>query len=339
MQGVENKTVAVLGAGSWGLAAALALERAGQRVRIWGHRAETIDSLRTKRSSPKLPNITLPRSFTFSSEMSEVILDADAVLFVTPAQTTAAVARAAAEFVSSDQRLIELSKGIEKGSLRRMTEVLLAEIPQARPEQVVALSGPSHAEEVAREAPTSVVAASVSEASAVWTQELFSSPSLRVYRSDDVIGVEIGGAVKNIIAIAAGIAQALQLGDNTLGALVTRGLAEISRLGVKLGANPLTFAGLSGLGDLITTCFSRHSRNRRLGELVGQGTPLEAARESLGMVAEGVDTCVSVRDLALREGVETPITEQVYLTLFEAKDPREALRELMGRELKEEIWT
>ena len=330
--------VTVLGAGSWGLALTLSLLRGGHKVRLWAHRRETADQLNNTHTSSKLPCITLPEELTVSSQLSESVRGASALIIATPAQSVSQIGRALAPLIDPGQILIILSKGIEKESLLRMSEALSACLTDHGPDNICILSGPSHAEEVARSAPTSVVAASRSERVAVWTQKLFSSDTFRVYRSDDVTGVEIGGSVKNIIAIASGITRALGLGDNAQGALLTRGLAEMSRLGVKLGANALTFAGLSGLGDLISTCFSRHSRNRALGEKIGSGESLSQALESLGMVAEGVDTCRAVRSLAAREDVETPITDQVFQILFEGKDPKQGVRELMGRSLKQELW-
>lgn len=338
---VSEKTakITILGAGSWGCATALALTRSGNSVTLWSHREESARKLAQSRRPEKLPSAELPETVSVTAELGDAISGAECVMFCVPAQKTAVVAESAAQYCSSDQVFVSLSKGIEKESLKRMTEILQERIPAATEENTAALSGPSHAEEVARSAPTTIVAASKSERTALWLQEVCSNSSFRVYRSSDVIGVEFGAAVKNIIAIAAGITQALNLGDNALGALVTRGLAEISRLGVSMGADPLTFSGLSGLGDLITTCFSQHSRNRKVGELIGKGMSLDQVLTELGMVAEGVDTCVSVRDLAARQGVEMPITEEIYRTLFEGKAPADALRDLMGRSLKEEIWS
>ncbi len=330
--------VTILGAGSWGLAVALALHRAGRKVTVWAHRSETAQSLRDKRLSTKLPNAPIHPEITISDDLVGSVTGAEAIVFAAPAQQTGALAEKVAPLALARQRFILLSKGIEKGSNRRMSQVVEDTIPAASADNICALSGPSHAEEVASFQPTSVVAASKSEQVSIWTQELFSSDVFRVYRTSDVVGVELGGAVKNIIAIASGITRALGLGDNVQGALITRGLAEMSRLGAKIGADPLTFSGLSGLGDLVTTCFSRHSRNRHVGEQIGSGVKLSDVLSSMEMVAEGVDTCVGVRDLARDVGVETPITEEVYQTLFEGKEPREAVRHLMSRKLKEERW-
>ncbi|MFQ5607893.1 MAG: NAD(P)H-dependent glycerol-3-phosphate dehydrogenase [Candidatus Zixiibacteriota bacterium] len=334
----EKHTIAVLGAGSWGVAVALSLLRNGHKVHLWGRDTQKIDGLKRTRISPRLPGVKIPDSLFITDNLQNALAGAEAVIFATPAQALSQVAGQITGYFDSGRALVILCKGIEKGTLRRMSEALCAALPQTNPDSVCVLSGPSHAEEVARSQPTSVVAASSSERVAVWTQRLFASATFRVYRTDDVAGVEFGGSVKNIIAVASGITQALRLGDNAQGALITRGLAEMTRLGIKLGAQPLTFAGLSGLGDLVTTCFSRHSRNRNLGEMIGAGISLTEALDSLGMVAEGVDTCVAVRDLAARHSVETPITDQVYQILFEGKDPKQGVRELMGRTLKEEIW-
>ena len=337
MSEYSNK-ITILGAGSWGLAVASLLERNGHRVRVWSYLQSEADALISTRTSPKLPQVTLASEIEITTDLKSALLDTKCVVFALPTQTVRGVAQKLESFVNTDMILVSLSKGIEKSTLKRASEVLISEIPAATENNVTVVSGPSHAEEVAMRKPTSVVVASASERAGAWVQEVFSSGDFRVYRSDDVVGVEMGGAVKNIIAIAAGIAASLGLGDNSTGALLTRGLAEMSRLGLKLGANPLTFAGLSGIGDLITTCFSKHSRNRAVGERIGKGEKLPEILESIGMVAEGVDTCVSVRDLAKQNDVETPITDAVYSTLFENKDPRAAVKELMGRSLKEEMW-
>lgn len=233
--------------------------------------------------------------------------------------------------------IVNLAKGIEAGSLRRMSEVI-GEAAGVEPGRVATLSGPSHAEEVARDMPTTVVVASVSTDLALQVQGLFAGEFFRVYQSDDLIGVELGGSLKNIIAIAAGIVDGLALGDNTKGALITRGLAEITRLGVAMGARAETFAGLSGLGDLVTTCYSAHSRNRHVGEKLGTGRKLDEVLADMTMIAEGVETTRSGYDLARRHSVEMPITEEVYHVLFEDKDAREALGNLMERRLRAEIW-
>jgi len=331
--------VTILGAGSWGLAVALALHRADRKVTVWAHRSATAQALDCDRVSSKLPEKHIPAGITITNDLVAAVADTEALVFAAPAQQTGGLAQKVAPLVRPGHKFILLSKGIEKGSLKRISEVVTDTIPAATEDNICALSGPSHAEEVANFQPTSVVAASKSEAVSVWTQELFASDVFRVYRTADVVGVELGGAVKNIIAIASGIVRALGLGDNVQGALITRGLAEMSRLGVKLGADPLTFSGLSGLGDLVTTCFSRHSRNRYVGEQIGSGAKLSDVLSSMEMIAEGVDTCVGVRDLARQHGVETPITEEVYQTLFENKEPRDAVRQLMSRSLKEERWT
>ena len=219
-----------------------------------------------------------------------------------------------------------------------MSQVVLEETPNSEQLKVITLSGPSHAEEVAIDMPTTVVCAGTDDVSVRTVQEEFSSGNFRVYHSDDLIGVELGGSLKNVIAIAAGIADGLGMGDNAKGALITRGLAEITRLGVSMGASPETFAGLSGIGDLVTTCFSRHSRNRAVGERIGRGETLEQILKSMTMVAEGVATCRSAWELAVRFDVEMPITDQIYQVLFNGKSPAEAVADLMGRSLKAEIW-
>ena len=245
-----------------------------------------------------------------------------------------ATAERAKEAVNSGALVVSAAKGIEEGTYKRMTEVLESELGETR--GVAALSGPSHAEEVSRKMPTTVTVACADETAAGELQELFITPYFRVYTNDDVIGVEMGAALKNVIAIASGVADGLGFGDNSKGALLTRGLAEIKRLGVDMGARPETFAGLSGLGDLITTCMSRHSRNRYVGERLGRGDKLDDIIAGMKMVAEGVKTTRTARELALARNVEMPITEEMYLVMFEGKDAREAVNDLMTREAKAE---
>ena len=256
------------------------------------------------------------------------------VVFALPSHLMRQLASQTAPQVTSGILAVNVAKGLERKTLKRMSEVLEEELPGGIP--VVTLSGPSHAEEVSRGIPTAVVAAARSRTHGRRVQEMFMGPDFRVYTNDDLVGVELAGSLKNIIAIAVGICDGLGYGDNTKGALITRGLAEISRLGLTLGARQETFSGLSGMGDLITTCASRHSRNRYVGEQIGKGRSLQEVLDSMEMVAEGVNTTDSGRALARREGVEMPITEQVYSVLFEGKDPRAAVMELMTRDPKPE---
>jgi glycerol-3-phosphate dehydrogenase (NAD(P)+) len=256
-----------------------------------------------------------------------------------PAQTIRSVCTALNPILDDRRFFINLAKGVEVGSLLRMSEVIEKFIDSASKDNIATLSGPSHAEEVARGIPTSVTAASTNINFAERIQNIFSNGFFRVYRSDDVIGVELGGSLKNVVAIASGITQGLGYGDNTSGALLTRGLAEITRMGVKMGADPLTFSGLSGIGDLITTCLSKHSRNRHVGERIGQGEKLDEILESMVMVAEGVATCKSAYAMAEKYKVEMPITAEAHKVLFENKPPDRAVKDLMTRSLKEEIWS
>jgi glycerol-3-phosphate dehydrogenase (NAD(P)+) len=326
-------TVAVLGAGSWGTTLAFHLHQAGAEVRLWGIVQEDLDTmLRTRENRKFLPGIMLPDGVKVLRELEAALEAADFTLYVVPSQ---AVREVAAKVASTG--LVSLpvcaAKGLELGSLKRMSEVLDECLGERDP---VILTGPSHAEEVSRGIPTSVVAAAHDEARARAVQVLCSTGSFRVYTNTDVAGCEYGAALKNIIAIAAGVCDGIGWGDNTKGALLTRGLAEISRLGVALGGRRETFFGLAGMGDLITTAMSRHSRNRHVGEGIGRGQTPDEVLGSMVMVAEGVTTARAARELGRAHGVELPITEQVCAMLFEGRSPREALQALMSRDLRSE---
>ncbi|UCD17763.1 MAG: NAD(P)-dependent glycerol-3-phosphate dehydrogenase [Candidatus Zixiibacteriota bacterium] len=330
---------AVLGAGSWGIAIANCLASNGHRVTLWEFDRSEYQNLVDRRCHPtKLPDIFIPPETLITNDLEEAVSEADFLVLAIPAQKIRQVCLQVNEVVHRPTCCVNLAKGVEIGTLMRMSEVLRATLSWIDDDHIATLSGPSHAEEVARNVPTSVVAASTSLKFAERIQRLFSSSSFRVYRSQDIIGVELGGSLKNVVAIAAGVTSGLGYGDNTMGALITRGLAEISRMGVKLGADPLTFAGLSGIGDLITTCISPHSRNRYVGNRIGKGEMLEDILRGMVMVAEGVDTCRSAEEMARRYQVDMPITREVYNVLFENKDPSQALVDLMGRSLKEEVW-
>jgi glycerol-3-phosphate dehydrogenase (NAD(P)+) len=322
----------VLGAGSWGTTLAVHLARAGHSSVIWGNVPAELDRMEVERENRKfLPGILLPPEVKVQRELEAALAGAEVIVFVVPSQAMREVAGRVA--ASRPRGLwVSAAKGLEQGSLRRMSEVL----DESLQEPGVVLTGPSHAEEVSRGVPTSVVAASRDEARARVVQELLSTPAFRVYTNDDVTGCEIGAALKNVIAIAAGVCDGLGYGDNTKGALLTRGLAEISRLGVAMGGRRETFFGLTGMGDMITTAMSRHSRNRHVGERLGMGEGLEQVLGSMWMVAEGVHTARAARELGRRHGVEMPITEQVCALLFEGRAPREALTALMTRDLKRE---
>lgn len=332
------EAAAILGAGSWGMAIARLLDKNGLSVRLWEHDPVAYNQLAEHRCQPdKLAGVTLNESIRITDNLHEGIDGARLIVLATPAQYLRSVLVRIKGRDLQAVGFVNLAKGIETGTLKRMSEVVQEEL-SVSPEQTVTLSGPSHAEEVVADMPTAVVAAGCSEDFLVQVQESFSNRSFRVYKSDDLIGVEMGGSLKNIIAIAAGIASGLGTGDNTLGALITRGLAEITRLGEAMGASARTFAGLSGIGDLVTTCASRHSRNRYVGERIGRGEKLVDILAGMTMSAEGVDTTRSGYALARRREVEMPITDEVYQVLFEGKPPAEAVDELMGRELKSEIW-
>jgi len=332
------KRVCVLGGGSWGIAVARLLHENGNEVTIWEFNpadAETL--LRTREHSQKLPGTRLPDQVAVTSKIGEAARDAEFVCFVIPSHTVRHAASLLQDQKSPGRIYVNCAKGIEGDTFMRMSEVIASEISDADDSNIVTLSGPSHAEEVAAHLPTSVVVAGKSAEAAETVQRLFNNEYFRVYTSLHIRAVELGGSVKNVIAIASGICHGLGFGDNTSGALITRGLAEIVRLGEALGADAMTFAGLSGLGDLVTTCLSRHSRNRHVGERIGKGETLTDILSSMVMVAEGVKTTRSVYELSRSLGVEMPITEQVYRILFEQKDPLVALRELMTRDLKSEI--
>ncbi len=338
MTALTDRPIAVLGAGSWGTALAYSLsEYGGQRVHLWARRRSLVDAIRrTRRNVDYLPDAALPETVTVTTDEAEAVAGCGLVVFATPSQAVRAVAGHVAGKIGPEHTVVSVAKGIEVGTLLTTTGVLRDALPAADPARTGVLYGPSHAEEVGAGRPTTVVAAVPDADAAHAVQEAFMTPVFRVYTNADLIGVEIAGSVKNVMALAAGISDGVGLGDNAKAALVTRGLAEIKRLGLALGADPLTFSGLAGLGDLVVTCFSRHSRNRHFGEEIGRGRSMEEVEADMKMVAEGVKTAVSVRELARREGVEMPITEAVYHILFHHLDPKEAVYELMTRAAKQE---
>ena len=330
--------VSVLGAGSWGTALGVHLDEGGHAVRMWEFFPELAKDLVEKRENvPMLPGIRIPESIVITSDIAEALDGAEMVLFVVPTPAVRSTARAAAPHLHGSPLIVNAAKGIEQGTGSRVSTILEEELPGDLEGRTVTLSGPSHAEEVSRKIPTAVVAASPDRAAAEVVQQVFSTDRFRVYTNTDQVGVELAGSLKNVIAVAAGVLDGLGFGDNTKGALLTRGLAEIGRLGVALGADPLTFSGLSGMGDLITTCTSRHSRNRYVGEQIGRGKTLEETLSDMVMVAEGVNTIQSAWELAQTTGVEMPITTAMHQVLFEGKDARTAVAELMTRDLKPEL--
>lgn len=329
--------VAVVGGGSWGTALGNLLAGSGRSVRLWVHDPGLAEEMRRTRRNPKyLPDFPLADGVVPTGDLGAAIEGAGLVVSVSPSHVVREVMGGAAAHVSPEADVVSASKGIENDSLQRMTEVLDEVLPGAK-RRLAVLSGPSFAVEVSRGVPTAVTVASADGAVVERVREAFATPRFRVYTSDDVVGVELGGAVKNVVAIATGIADGLAYGHNARAALVTRGLAEISRLGMALGGERLTFMGLAGLGDLVLTCTGDLSRNRTVGLRLGRGESIEEILADMEMVAEGVKTTRSVRDLARRAGVEMPITEQVYSMLYDSKDPRMVVEELMTREYKPEF--
>lgn len=327
---------AVLGAGSWGTAYAKVLADAGNQVTIWARREEVAAAIRGYRTNPDyLPSVRLPERVTATADPEQAIRGAGLVVLALPSQTLRGNLSAWRGWVDPDATLVSLAKGIELGTTKRMSEVIV-EAAGVGPERVVVVSGPNLAVEIAAEQPAATVIAGRDPDRATALQLASSTPYFRPYTNEDVVGCELGGTVKNVIALAYGIATAMRLGDNTKATLITRGLAETARLGVRLGADPLTFAGLAGLGDLVATCSSPLSRNRTFGEHLGRGDTLAQAQAATRQTAEGVKSCLAVRDLARAHGVEMPITEQVEQVCHEGVDPRVAVAALMSRSMKPE---
>ncbi len=321
--------ITVIGAGAWGSSLARLLRQGGHQVTLWGHVPEWLEEIRqTGRNDRFLPGIDLPRDLVLESRLPQAIEGADGLLVAVPSQAFRQVTSALKDYSGI---IVTVTKGIEYHTDLTMCGVLSQTAPNAR---CAALSGPTFAIEVARDVPTAIVAASHDLTTANWVQVLFNRPTFRVYTSLDLLGVELGGALKNVIAIAAGVCDGLGFGDNSKAALVTRAISEIRRLGVACGAQAVTFTGLSGLGDLMVTCFSRHSRNRGFGERIGRGeTPKEIAASMLA-VAEGYPTARSAYELARKKGVTTPVIDEVYAMLYEDKNIAQAVRDLMSRDLK-----
>ena len=328
--------IAVIGAGSFGIALAHLLAGNGHDVSVWTRRAEQAAFLAEHHGNPdKLPGVTLPDMVSFTSSMEQVLDSASCAVLVVPSVSIRETAASMRPYLAEGTLVVDCAKGIEEETLKPLSRVIDEELAQKRP-RIAVLSGPSHAEEVGRNMPTAIVAASKSEATAREVQEIFMSPYFRVYTSGDMRGVELGGALKNVIALAAGVADGLGYGDNTKAAMITRGIAEITRLGVAMGAEESTFAGLTGIGDLIVTCASMHSRNRRAGILIGEGVPPKEACEKIRMVVEGFYAAKAGRRLAQEYGVDMPIIEAVCRILFEDKPPAETVGELMLRDRKAE---
>jgi len=326
------KNVAIIGSGSWGVALATHLARNGNNVRLWSFNKDERDLINNEKKCKFLPDIKIEKNIICSTNFEKVIDGADFIMHVTPSKYTRETFKQYKQYVGNKPVII-CSKGFEKDTLKTLDEVLQDEMSNVR---VGVLTGPSHAEEVAISIPTVMVVASKDEEILKLIQDTFMSEEMRIYTSNDVKGVELGGALKNIIAFCAGIAAGIGLGDNTFAALITRGLMEISRLGIKLGGKQETFYGLSGLGDLIVTCLSEHSRNRRAGKLIGQGKTLEEARKEVGMVIESIDNIDVAYELGKKNNVYIPIIETVYKVIYEGLKPEEAVKDLMTRKKKDE---
>ncbi len=333
-----SEKIAVIGSGSWGTTLAVLLARHGREVWLWARSAEDAERLNAQRENSRfLPGVPFPNGMRVSAGDAEVLRDAALVLLVVPSQTMRENVRALREHFPSDAILLSCAKGLELSTLKRMTEVIREELPETMQGNVGVLSGPNLAREIAAGLPASTVVAMKDGEKAEWAQGLLHTPTFRVYTHEDVLGVELAGALKNIVAIGAGAAEALGIGDNAKSTYMTRGLAEIARLGTAAGANALTFAGLAGLGDLLCTCASPHSRNHFVGVELAKGRSLDDIRASMTQVAEGVFTVQAARELAKRYGVELPITEALYQALFEGRSVREIVRELMNRDPKHEL--
>ena len=326
--------VGVMGAGSWGTALALLLHKNGHQVTVWSINQEEVDMLSSKREhTSKLPGVKLPEEMIFTSNMEEAIVGKDFLVLAVPSPFTRSTARNMKPYVKEGKIIVDVAKGIEEATLMTLSQQIEEELPQA---DVAVLSGPSHAEEVGRGLPTIVVIGARTKETAEYLQSMFMNEVFRVYTSPDMLGMELGGSLKNVIALAAGIADGMGYGDNTKAALITRGIAEIARLGVKMGGAIESFTGLTGIGDLIVTCASVHSRNRKAGYLMGQGKSMQEAMDEVQMVVEGVYSTKAAVKLGEKYGVSLPIINKVNEVLFEGKDPKEAVNELMLRDSKAE---
>ena len=322
--------IGVMGAGSWGTALALLLNSNGHEVTVWSIDKQEVEMLSTKREhESKLPGVKIPESIAITNDIKEGIIGKDLIVTAVPSPFIRSTAKAMCPYVEKGQLIVNVSKGIEESTLMTLSEQIEDEIPQA---EVTVLSGPSHAEEVGRGLPTTVVVGAKRKEVAEYLQKLFMNEVFRVYTSPDILGIELGGSLKNVIALAAGIADGLGYGDNTKAALITRGIAEISRLGVKMGGKIESFTGLTGLGDLIVTCASVHSRNRKAGYLIGQGKTMDEAMEEVQMVVEGVYSAKAAKTLSEKYNVSMPIVDEVNKVLFEGKKAETAVKELMERD-------
>lgn len=328
------KKIAIIGSGSWGVALGIHLAKMGHRIKIWSFSEEEADFINQQKKCKFLPHVEIPQNIVCSNSYEEVIKGADLILHVTPSKFTRNIVKEYKPYVEvENQPIVVCSKGIERETSLTLDEVILQEIPNAR---VGALSGPSHAEEVSIAVPTVLVIASKDEALKELVQNTFMNETMRIYTSNDIKGVELGGALKNIIAFCSGVAAGIGFGDNTFAALITRGLVEIRKLGVALGGEKDTFYGLSGLGDLIVTCLSEHSRNRKAGFLIGQGKTIEETKKEVGMTIESIDNIEIAKELSDKLHLELPILNTVYAILYHNLEPKKAVEQLMTREKKQE---
>ena len=329
--------ISVIGSGGWGIALTILLHKNGHNLTIWSFDKKEAEELKINRQNKtKLPNILLPEDIKVTNNLKEAVDNKDILVLAVPSKAIRSVSKSLKDIIKDNQIIVNVAKGLEEDTLKTMTDIIEEELKEKNP-QVAVLSGPSHAEEVGKGIPTTCVVSAHNKELTLYLQNIFMNPSFRVYTSPDMIGVEIGGALKNVIALAAGIADGLNYGDNTKAALITRGIKEISTLGVAMGGEQSTFYGLTGLGDLIVTCASVHSRNRRAGILLGQGKTLDEAIKEVNMVVEGVYSAKSALMAAKKYNVEIPIIEQVNAVLFENKNAAEAVNELMIRDKKLEI--
>ncbi|MCI5952196.1 MAG: NAD(P)H-dependent glycerol-3-phosphate dehydrogenase [Anaerostipes sp.] len=329
--------ITVLGAGSWGTALSVVLAQNGHQVMLWSHREEEAKRMQEEREqASKLPGVLLPENITVTGNMEAALKGNDAVILAVPSTAIRSTAAKLREYVPSGQMIVCVAKGIEDETFLTLTEIIEEEIPGVR---ACVLSGPSHAEEVGRQMPTTVVAGAKKKEDALYIQDIFMNSYFRVYTSPDVIGIEMGGALKNVIALAAGIADGLGYGDNSKAALITRGISELTRLGTALGGKTETFSGLTGVGDLIVTCTSIHSRNHRAGELIGKGYTAKEAMDEVKMVVEGVNSAKAALKLARKKGVNVPIIEKINAVLFEDKKAEDAVKELLMRDRRKEFQT
>ena len=327
--------IGVIGGGSWGTALAILLSNKNHKVDIWVRNENQLKQMKESKENKKyLPNIIIPDEIMITDDISELVYNKDLLVLSIPSHAVREILNSSKNIIKKEQVIVNVAKGIENTTLLRVSQIVKEILPN---NQYAVLSGPSHAEEVARNMPTTVVSASVEKQTAKYVQDIFMSPYFRVYTNPDVVGVELGGSLKNVIALGAGISDGLEYGDNTKAALMTRGIIEMARLGEKMGANSATFAGLAGIGDLIVTCTSMHSRNRRAGILIGQGKTLEEAVKSIGMVVEGIKTTKSTYELAKKHSVVMPITREIYEVLYEGKDVKNSVINLMLRDKKHEM--